>query len=39
MLTVAALAVAGFALAFSLPHSEAAPPGTFLGPTPTTPQP
>jgi hypothetical protein len=39
VLIVAALAAAGFVLAFSLLHSETAPPGTFLGPTPTAPQP
>jgi hypothetical protein len=39
VLSVAALAAAGFVLAFSLPHSEASPRGGFLGPTPTAPQP
>jgi hypothetical protein len=39
VLSVAALAGAGFVLAFSLPHSEAAPQGSFLGPTLTAPQP
>jgi len=39
VLIVAALAAAGLVLAFSLPHSETALAGTFLGPTPTAPQP
>jgi hypothetical protein len=38
-LVAAALAVTGVVLAFSLPHSNAASPGSFLGPTPTTAQP
>ncbi len=38
-LIAAALAGAGVLLALSLPHSQAAPPATFLGPTSTAPQP